>query len=880
MKHRLPIPSRRSIRWTTLLFATVLIALSAANTLRIYQVERDRLMAEGEKDVHEVATQLDTALRRMKSVMDAVSVEVEDYFVHEKPTHAALEEFLRAKTVRLQATVDKSYAELYVARKGWYASGIGWRPPATFLPEKRPWFGRAFAHPGESVLQPPYHALPRNVLMVAVSRLLSDGRTVVSLDVGMSIFNPALVRRRDGDVKKPSSYVFFLAPDGTVVAHAGAGASSRTVVGRVEPDPGDDGPRLKAEDEGVVIFSEKVVDGWSAAVAVERARLLSPVWFSMVWQLLASGALLLAGFLGLSFVVRRSQRAAEAVAAANSATMERALQALHARSSLVSYRAFLENLRQRFDGDFCYMSRFDVKARRSCIAKDGCIFRDGSGNSVQEELDLKLIEPQLADIAADGFCQVDGDMARRILGNRFNQLVPPCSRGFRFLISTPLLVHGRLWGSLVVGFPLDRALEDVERDILFRCADVLSSAIERRDTYEEVLRKNEALRVALEAAEQGERAKTTFLATMSHEIRTPLNAVIGFAEFLRAPACTDAERREYTEGILTSSQALLSLINDILDLSKIEAGRMDIRGGACDLAKLFGEMRDVFRFRAAAKGIALRAELAPDFPVLALQEECVRQILLNLIGNAVKFTERGFVACSAAFAGGCLEIRVEDTGPGISPERREAIFNPFVQDGGVRGGKVYEGTGLGLPICRRLVESVGGSVSVESELGKGSVFSVRIPDVAVSAPRAGAPAPSESGRLAAALASAVRRRVFLVDDVPLNLHVAARHVQMQGVAKEDIFEFSSAVDALAALRTAAEDGDLPMAVLTDMWMPGMDGAALARAIRRDEVLKHLPIVALTADADVASSFDVTLFDAVLTKPLTRDKVREIFQKLA
>ena len=197
----------------------------------------------------------------------------------------------------------------------------------------------------------------------------------------------------------------------------------------------------------------------------------------------------------------------------------------------------------------------------------------------------------------------------------------------------------------------------------------------------------------------------------------------------------------------------------------------------------------------------------------------------------------------------------------------------------MRGGKVYEGTGLGLPICRSLVESVGGTVSVESELGKGSVFTVRIPDVAVSAKRAAAPRPSESGRLDAALASAVRRRVFLVDDVPLNLHVAARHVQMQGVANADIFEFSSAVDALAALRTAAEAGDLPMAVLTDMWMPGMDGAALARAIRRDEVLRHLPIVALTADADVASSFDVTLFDAVLTKPLTRDKVREILEKL-
>ena len=859
-----------------LIFAVVLVGLVAANAFRIYQSEYDRLMAQGEAEVHDAAVRLDTELRRMKAVLDTVSVEVEDFLATGDPTHAQIETFMRAKTRRLKAGVDRSYLELYVARKGWYAGGLGWNPPPSFVPESRPWFRRALEHPGRTVLQPPYQAVNRKMLMMSVSRLLRDGRTVLALDVDMAPFGP-MARREIGS---RTSYVFFLSPDGTVVAHEGTAKSGRTVVGRVLPDSDLEGPRRTAAQEGVVVFTERVVDGWCAAVAVDRTSLLSPVWFAVFWQLLASGALLALGFLGLSLVLRRSHRAVEEATAANSVALERALQALHARSTLVSYRAFLENLRARFDGDFCYMSHFDVKARRSTIAPDCCIFRDGSANAGQEELDLKLIEPQLADIAADGFCQVDGTTARRILGNRFNQLVPPCSRSFRFLVSAPLLVGGRLWGSLVVGFPRPGGLDASERDILFRCAEVLSSAIERRSTYEEVLRKNAELQTALAAAEQGERAKTTFLATMSHEIRTPLNAVIGFAEFLRAPACTEAERQEYTDGILTSSKALLALINDILDLSKIEAGRMDMRGGACDLHRLFGEMREIFRYRTAEKGLSFRTELSPDFPVLALQEERMRQILLNLVGNAVKFTAKGSVSVVALFEGGTLEVRVADTGPGISPDRQESIFNPFDQDGGVRGGKVYEGTGLGLPICRRLVESVRGTVFVTSEPGKGSVFTVRIPEVARAAPRTRRPEAAETGRLAASFAASAHRRVYLVDDVALNLRVAAHHVQMRGFAAEDIRTFIRARDALDALVSAAAAGELPVAVLTDMWMPEMDGEAFARAIRSDPRLRDIPVVALTADADSARTFDLTLFDAVLTKPLTGEKMRGLFANLA
>ena len=868
---------RVPVKWAMLAFAGVLAILVAANALRIYQSEHDRLMAQGEAEVHDAAVRLDTELRRMKAVLDTVAVEVEDFLAAGEPSHAQVEAFMREKTRRLKDGVDRNYLELYVARKGWYAGGLGWNPPASFIPERRPWFRRAMASPGRTVLQPPYQAMNRNMLMMAVSRLLRDGRTVLALDVDMAPFGP-MARREMGE---RTSYVFFLSPDGTVVAHEGTAKSGRTVVGRVLEDAGADANLPTPEEEGVVIFTERVVDGWCAAVAVDRTRLLAPVWYAVFWQMLASVGLLAAGFIGLTFMLRRSRRAEEETTAANAVTMERALQALHARSSLDSYRAFLEIVRARFDGTFCYMSHFDLKARVSRIAKGACIFRDGTANTRVWTLELGRIEAQLGDFALDGFCQVDAAECRRIVGPGLLAQLPERAWGFQLLVSVPLIVSGRLWGALAVGFPHVRSLDPAERDNLLRVADVLASAIERRRTYEEVMRKNDELKVALAAAEQGERAKTTFLATMSHEIRTPLNAVVGFAEFLRAPGgCTEDERREYTEGILTSSRALLSLINDILDLSKIEAGRMDIRGGACDLAKLFREMEEIFRFRAEEKGIRLTASVAPGFPVLELQEERVRQILLNLVGNAVKFTAQGGVSLDAELDGDDLTVHVADTGAGIAPDRLEAVFNPFEQDGGVRGGKVYQGTGLGLPICRRLVESVGGTVTVASELGKGSTFTVRIPHVGrVAAKASEPPAPADTGRLAASLRAAARRRVYLVDDVALNLRVAARHVQRSGIAPEDIRTFLRAADALAALKTAAAAGELPLAVLTDMWMPEMDGEALARAVRGDPALERVPVVALTADADSAKSFDLALFDAVLTKPLTGDKVRALFKDL-
>ena len=264
----------------------------------------------------------------------------------------------------------------------------------------------------------------------------------------------------------------------------------------------------------------------------------------------------------------------------------------------------------------------------------------------------------------------------------------------------------------------------------------------------------------------------------------------------------------------------------------------------------------------------------------------MRHILLNLIGNAVKFTEKGFVEWTASLApeedgSRTLLIDVRDTGIGIAPDMRESIFDPFVQDIKNRGGKVYAGTGLGLPIVRRLVESRGGTIRVDSELGKGSTFHVRIPRVALAArpPALGdATPPSERGDIAERQGSVsaptlhldsstgqrVRNlRVLLADDIPVNLRILVLHLKTLGIT--DCECVSSGRLALEALRRRSAD-----IVLTDVWMPDGDGAEVARAMRADPALASIPVIAVTADNNISATFDTSAFSGILTKPITQE----------
>ena len=294
--------------------------------------------------------------------------------------------------------------------------------------------------------------------------------------------------------------------------------------------------------------------------------------------------------------------------------------------------------------------------------------------------------------------------------------------GFKSSIFAPMLWEGRGIGAIWVNREFAGPFSDKEISLLKTFADQAVIAIQNAKLFHEIQEKSHQLEIA-------NQHKSAFLANMSHELRTPLNAVIGFSEMLSARYFGDLtdKQAEYVGDIHGSGKHLLSLINDILDLSKIEAGRMELEEGEFDLRAALDNALTLVRERAQRSGVALRLETDPALGAFRGDERKLKQVVLNLLSNAVKFTPRGgAVGVVARQANGSAEIAVSDTGVGIAPRDQEAIFEAFRQVG-TDVTRKREGTGLGLALSRRFVELHGGTIRVESEPGKGSKFTVTLP---------------------------------------------------------------------------------------------------------------------------------------------------------
>lgn len=397
----------------------------------------------------------------------------------------------------------------------------------------------------------------------------------------------------------------------------------------------------------------------------------------------------------------------------------------------------------------------------------------------------------------------------------------------------------------------------------------------------------QSLMVAKDRAEHASRIKSQFLANMSHEIRTPMNGVLGMTELLRGQALPD-EARGYAEQAHASAKALLILINDILDLSKIEAGKVELERLAFAPHQVVTEVTSLFTAEAHKKGLRLLSDLQPTVPhTLYGDPYRLRQILTNLMGNALKFTHRGTVrlyveALDVPEPGDIvLYFRVEDTGIGIAATTQEQLFQPFIQGDGSTT-RQYGGTGLGLAISKQLVELMGGDIGVQSRPGEGSTFwfSVRfaIPQGAVAGVTGdGVPqhhlrtlqAPATHDHMRAAYVP----RVLLVEDNPINQAIAQAMLRALGYAVE-IAETGQ--EALAACRQITYD-----VILMDCQMPDMDGCVATQTIRRQEAAqRHTPIIAVTAhtmEEDRARCLAAGM-DDYLSKPFSQDELRRVITR--
>ena len=365
-----------------------------------------------------------------------------------------------------------------------------------------------------------------------------------------------------------------------------------------------------------------------------------------------------------------------------------------------------------------------------------------------------------------------------------------------------------------------------------------------RENLEDMVRhRTEQLAEAKARAEAANREKSRFLANMSHELRTPLNAVLGFSRLLKKDPDVTPQRQETLDIIVRSGEHLLNLINNVLDMAKIESGRVVLEESEVDLHQLLHEMQSLMGVGAAEKGLQFTLECALDLPrFVAVDAGKLRQVLLNLLGNAIKYTDSGSVKLTASLArthgAERAEIRfeVEDSGPGISQEDCRRIFFPFVQLGSQVSAQ--SGTGLGLAICKQYVELMGGQVGVASEPGKGSVFHFNIP-VSIL-PSVAEPEQPNHGRVLGLAEGQPRYRMLIVEDQPENRLLLRRLLEPLGF---ELREAANGKEAVALFKQWHPD-----LIWMDIRMPVMDGLEAVRRIRAAKAGAATKIIALTAHA--------------------------------
>ena len=435
------------------------------------------------------------------------------------------------------------------------------------------------------------------------------------------------------------------------------------------------------------------------------------------------------------------------------------------------------------------------------------------------------------------------------------QILEP--QGIKTLVTIPVMQNNYCHGFIGFDFVKNiHIIKEYEKTLLTVYADILINLFERANLEKNLIKEKENANAA-------NKAKSEFLANMSHEIRTPMNSILGFAEVI-LNTTSENHQKNYLKTILNSGKTLLSLINDILDLSKIEAGRLEFFPEPTNLKILINELVQLFVFKLKEKNIDFSIEIDKEFPdAIIIDDLRIRQILLNLIGNAVKFTNEGFVKVKIDVLqkrGNLvdMQIKVIDSGIGIEKSNYNSLFDTFSQQSGQISRK-YGGTGLGLAITKRLVELMDGEINVESEIGRGSCFTIHFSDLKTA----------KSGKTKNDVFEWAENdiifkpaKILVVDDISHN------RILVTTFLKDYNFEFIHAVNGVEAIEKALSM--LPDIILMDLRMPNMDGYTATEFIKNNENTANIPVIALTASI-MQSDLKIVQkkFDGYIEKPFNK-----------
>ncbi|MEG4855510.1 PAS domain S-box protein [Microcoleus sp. B5-D4] len=493
---------------------------------------------------------------------------------------------------------------------------------------------------------------------------------------------------------------------------------------------------------------------------------------------------------------------------------------------------------------FIQSQEIDSHLTEGALNSDRCVVKELDSPS-QEVRDTYLQQTQGGAYSRGTTYLCVPDIYKQGFDNCYIQLLERFQA--KSYIIVPIFSGKKLWGLLAsYQNSAPRQWSEAEINVAVDVGTQLGVALQQAELLARTQRQSIELMKSKENAEVANRAKSQFLASMSHELRTPLNAILGFSQVMARNSSITEEQKEYIEIINRSGEHLLELINDVLSMSKIEAGQITINPSSFNLYNLLNSLKEMLQLKANSKGLHLIFEKADDLPQYIQTDEAkLRQVLINLIGNAIKFTQQGTVTLRVSSKAekdateenkSQLYFEIADTGPGISPLEVSTLFKPFVQT--ETGRKSMQGTGLGLPISQQFVRIMGGDIAVESQLGKGTTFSFNIWVNLVT--ESDEQEKSTVKQVIALEAGQDTYRILIVEDVAENRQLLLKLLVPLGF---EVREATNGQEAIALNSTWK-----PHLILMDMLMPVMDGYEATRQIKKTLEGKKTIIIALTASA--------------------------------